>query len=134
MEYVREAKAIETGGIIITVMQPVFLNKIRDLIKIVNYKIPVPVQVRTSILEDVIPKELGEKLQNMSSKELNQLYRAIHYLKITPLRKCVAAVLATKVHFTDSKGYIEKKEELKLKRDVTHAEIKQNRERFPFMN
>lgn len=62
MEYVREAKAIETGGIIITVMQPVFLNKIRDLIKIVNYKIPVPVQVRTSILEDVIPKELGEKL------------------------------------------------------------------------
>jgi len=48
-------------------------------------------------LEDIIGKELVGLIGNLDVRELNTLYKAAHFLKIVPLRKSIAAVVATRV-------------------------------------
>jgi hypothetical protein len=63
------------------------------------------------------------------------LYRAAHFLKVIPLRKALAAALACRVFFEKTpSGYSLKKEELKVKGELSSKDTNEYRERFPFMN
>jgi hypothetical protein len=63
-----------------------------------DYQIKEPPKIKTNVLEDVIGKELCTLIAKLNPKELNNLYRAAHFLKIYPLRRAISAVVATRVH------------------------------------
>lgn len=87
------------------------------------------------MLEDIIGKELAGLIGNLNPKELNNLYRATHFLKIYPLRRAISAVVATRVHIQPTlDDYNNKKKELGLKVELNTEISKEYKERFPFMN
>ena len=110
---------------------------ILQILLTLNYELKEPPKIKTNVLEDVIGKELAALIAKLSPKELNSLYRAVHFLKIYPLRRAIAAVVATRVYIQPTlEDYNNKKEELKLgKEKELNTEIsKEYKERFPFMN
>lgn len=62
-----------------------------------NFDIKDPPKIKENVLEDIIGKEMTAIIGHLDVKELNKLYKAAHFLKIVPLRKCIAAVVASKV-------------------------------------
>ena len=62
-----------------------------------KYDIKEPPKLKNNVLEDHIDKELAKMIGKLNPKEINSLYRAVHYLKIHALRKCIAAVMACRV-------------------------------------
>ena len=100
-----------------------------------NYNIKEPPKLKNNILEDHIDKNLAGWIGGLTPKESNGLYRAVHYLKIYALRKCIAAVMACRVFIEPTlENYNKKKEELDLKEELTTEKSKEYKERFPFMN
>lgn len=91
--------------------------------------------MKNNVLADHIQGELVPILGQLNPKEINSLYRAVHYLKIYPLRRCVAAVMASRVWIEPTlENYKKKKDELGLKQELTTEKSKEYKERFPFMN
>jgi hypothetical protein len=87
------------------------------------------------VLEDHIDKELAKLIGGLNPKEINSLYRAVHYLKIAPLRKSIACVMACRVYIEPTlDSYNKKKAEIGLKEELTTEKSKEYKERFPFMN
>jgi hypothetical protein len=87
------------------------------------------------VLEDVIGKELNSLIGKLSPKELNNLYRAAHFLKIHALRKSISAVVATRVQIQPTlDDYNSKKKEIGLNKELNTEISKEYKERFPFMN
>jgi hypothetical protein len=87
------------------------------------------------VIEDVIGKELAALIAKLDAKELNSLYRAVHFLKIHELRRAIAAVVATRVHIQPTlDDYNGKKKELVLTKELNTEISKEYKERFPFMN
>jgi hypothetical protein len=41
---------------------------------------------------------MTELIGKLDAKEINNFYRASHYLKIKPLKRCLAAVMACRVY------------------------------------
>jgi c-di-GMP-related signal transduction protein len=71
----------------------------------------------------------------LSPKEINSLYRAVQYLKINALRKCLACVMACRVFIEPTlENYNKKKSEIGLKEELTTEKSKEYKDRFPFMN
>lgn len=100
-----------------------------------NYDIKEPPKLKNNILEDHIDKNLAAMIGGLNPKEINSLYRAVHYLKIYPLRKCLAAVMACRVFIEPTlENYNKKKDEIGLKEELTTEKSKEYKERFPFMN
>lgn len=100
-----------------------------------KYDIKEPPKLKNGILEDHIDKELAKMIGKLDPKEINSLYRAVHYLKIYALRKCIAAVMACRVHIEPTlENYNKKKAEIGLKEELTTEKSKEYKERFPFMN
>ena len=71
-----------------------FILKIIDKL---DYKIEEPPKITGNVIENFIKKELAELIGNLDAKAINNLYRAVHYLKIYPLRRSIAAVMACRV-------------------------------------
>lgn len=72
------------------------------------------------MVEDHIGKELAALIGKKDAQELNALYRAVHYLKIYPLRRSIAAVMACRVHIEPTlENYHKKKNEIGLKVELT---------------
>lgn len=87
------------------------------------------------MLADHIQGELVPILGKLNEKEINNLYRAVHYLKIYPLRRCIATVMACRVWIEPTlENYKKKKDEIGLKQELTNEKSKEYKERFPFMN
>ena len=81
-----------------------------------NYDIKEPPKLKNNILEDHIDKELAKLIGSLNPKEINTLYRAVHSLKIYPLRKSLACVMACRVHIEPTlDNYNNKKNEIGLK-------------------
>ena len=100
-----------------------------------NYDIKEPPKLKNNILEDHIDKNLAGLIKELTAKEINNLYRAVHYLKIYALRKCIAAVMACRVFIEPTlENYNKKKDEIGLKEELTTEKSKEYKERFPFMN
>lgn len=97
MEYIQEVKEIEQGGIKITNIDQATFEFILKILEKLDYKIDEPPKVTTSVLENVIKKQLAEEIGGLNPKEINNLYRAVRYLKIHALRKSIAAVMACRV-------------------------------------
>jgi hypothetical protein len=51
------------------------------------------------VLKDVLDEALYLNLKDIDMKDLNEVYRAVHFLKIRSMRSCLAAVLACTVYF-----------------------------------
>ena len=84
-----------------------------------NYNITEPPKLKNNVLEDHIDKELAKILDKLDAKEINSLYRAVHYLKIYPLRKCIACVMACRVFIEPTlEQYNTKKNEIGLKEEL----------------
>lgn len=108
---------------------------ILQILVTLNYELKEPPKIKTNVLEDIIGKELTGLIAKLSPKELNSLYRAVHFLKIYPLRRAIAAVVATRVHIQPTlDDYNSKKAELKLVKELNTETSKDYKERFPFMN
>ena len=74
-------------------------------------------------------------LQNSTIGELNELYRAAHFLKIPAMRRVIAAVVASRVYFDRTpSAYAAKKASLGVHSELTHDDVQDFRQRFPFMN
>ena len=100
-----------------------------------NYDIKEPPKLKNNVLEDHIDKNLANLIGKLSPKDINSLYRAVHFLKIDALRKCIAAVMACRVWIEPTlENYNKKKEEIGLKEELTTEKSKEYKERFPFMN
>lgn len=95
------------------------------ILQTVDYNIPTPAKVTKNVLEDVIGKDLAKLIGDLNPKELNNLFRAAHYLKIVPLRKCVAAVAACKVWIEPTlEHYNQKRKEINLTEELTTEKSK----------
>lgn len=100
-----------------------------------NYDIKEPPKIKNNVIEDIIGKELTNLIGSLDAKKLNDLYRAAHFLKITPLRKSIAAVIASRVYIQPTlEDYNNKKAEIKLEKELNTEISKEYKERFPFMN
>lgn len=108
---------------------------ILQILVTLNYELKEPPKIKTNVIEDVIGKELAALIAKLLPKELNTLYRAVHFLKIYPLRRAIAAVVATRVYIQPTlEDYNNKKTELKLEKELNTDISKEYKERFPFMN
>lgn len=135
MIFIQQAKIIEQGGIKITNISQEVFEKILNILVTLNYDIKEPPKVKTGVVEDVIGKELAGLIAQLNPKELNDLYRAAHYLKIEALRKSIAAVVACKVYINPTlEEYNQKKAELKLEKELNTETSKGYKEKYPFMN
>jgi hypothetical protein len=135
MVFVQKAKAIEQGGIKINnIDNPTFDFVIRILAEM-EYDIKEPPKVSTSVLEDVIGPQLAALIGNLNAKEIDNLYRAVHFLEIRNLRLSIAAVMACRVYIRPTLAdYNKKKAELGLTQELTTEISRMYKERFPFMN
>ena len=85
-----------------------------------KYDIKEPPKLKNNVLEDHVDKELAKMIGQLNPKEINSLYRAVHYLKIYALRKCIAAVMACRVFIDPTlENYNKKKAEIGLKEELT---------------
>ena len=135
MLYVQEAKAIEQGEIKITTIDQHTFEFILKILADMKYDIKEPPKVSTSVLEDVIGPQLTSLIGKLNPKEINHIYRAVHFLKIKNLRTSLAAVMACRVYIKPTLAdYNKKKAELGLTQELTTAISKSYKERFPFMN
>ena len=99
MKYIEEAEAIEKGSkITIKNIDQKTFEFILKILQKMNYDIREPPKLKNNILRDHIDNNLAELIGDLSPKEINGLYRAVHYLKIYALRKCIAAVVACWVY------------------------------------
>lgn len=81
-------------------------------------------------------------LLDKSPEDFNKTYLAAHTLKITNLRKAIAAVLACKVYIKPTlSDYNKKREELsnfllnsEITRNLTAEDSRKMKERYTFMN
>lgn len=106
-----------------------------EILKVLNYDIKEPPKIKNSVVEDHIGKELAGFIAKFDAKELNSLYRAVHYLKIYPLRRSIAAVMACRVHIEPTlENYNKKKAEIGLVSELTTEKSKEYKDRFPFIN
>ena len=136
MKYIEEAEAIEKGSTITikNIDQKTF-DFILDILLKMNYDIKEPPKLKNNVLEDHIGNNLAGLIKELSPKEINSLYRAVHYLKIYALRKCIAAVMACRVFIEPTlENYNKKKKEIDLKEELTTEKSREYKERFPFMN
>ena len=117
MKYIEEAEAIEKGpNITIKNIDQKTFNFILEIIQKMNYDIKEPPKLKNNVLEDHIDNNLADLIGELNPKEINGLYRAVHYLKIYALRKCIAAVMACRVFIEPTlENYNKKKEEIGLK-------------------
>ena len=100
MQFVAESNAImKQNEITVTAIRPSTFEFLQKVLREANYEINVPPRVNTSVLKDVLDESLYLNLKDIDMKFLNELYRAVHFLKILSMRKCLAAVLACKVYF-----------------------------------
>ena len=99
MKYIEEADAIEKGSTIAikNIDQKTF-EFILEILQKMDYDIKEPPKLKNNVLEDHIGNNLAVLIKELSPKEINGLYRAVHYLKIYALRKCIAAVVACWVY------------------------------------
>ena len=136
MKYIEEAEAIEKGpNITIKNIDQKTFNFILEIIQKMNYDIKEPPKLKNNVLEDHIGNNLAGLIKELSPKEINSLYRAVHYLKIYALRKCIAAVMACRVFIEPTlENYNKKKKEIDLKEELTTEKSREYKERFPFMN
>jgi hypothetical protein len=109
---------------------------VRRLLLNNNYDFKEPPKITSGVAEDFMDKSLAKELAQLAPEEFNRAYRIVHYLKIHPLRKLMAAFLACKVFFDGKnlKSYQDRKKELGIQGELTFTESKSYRERFPFMN
>jgi len=85
-----------------------------------KYDIKEPPKVSTSVLEDVIGPQLSQLIGKNNPKEINHIYRAVHFLKIKNLRLSIAAVMACRVYIKPTLAdYNKKKAELGLTQELT---------------
>jgi len=63
-----------------------------------DYNFKEPPKIKSTNAEDLIGKELAGLMGKLHAKELCSLYLAVDYLKIYPLRKCVAAMIACRIY------------------------------------
>jgi hypothetical protein len=135
MVFVQKAKAIEQGGIKINNIDNVTFEFILRILAEMNYDIKEPPKVSTSVLEDVIGPQLTSLIGKLNPKEIDNLYRAVHFLEIRNLRLSIAAVMACYVYIKPTLAdYNKKKVELGLTQELTTEISRSYKERFPFMN
>ena len=136
MKYIEEAEAIEKGSTITikNIDQKTF-EFVLEILQKMDYDIQEPPKLKNNILEDHISKNLAALIGGLTPKEINGLYRAVHYLKIYALRKCIAAVMACRVFIEPTlENYNKKKDEIGLKEELTTEKSREYKDRFPFMN
>lgn len=67
--------------------------------------------------------------------ELNNLYMISHFFICEGIRKVVVATVACRYYFEISlSGYLQKKSELGIKKDMTEDSRRSMKERHPFYN
>ena len=100
MQFIAESKAImKQNEIAVTAIRPSTFEFVQKVLREANYDIKVPPRVNTSVLKDVLEESLYLNLKDIDMKYLNELYRAVHFMKIPSMRRCLAAVIACKVYF-----------------------------------
>ena len=105
------------------------------ILKEVNYEVKEPPKLKNNVLADTIGEGLAAAIGKLDNKELNTLYRAVHFLKIYNLRRAIAAVAASRVHINPTLDeYKNKQKDLGLKEQLNTEKSKEYKERFPFMN
>lgn len=72
-------------------------ESILEILKTVDYKFQEPPKMKSNMVEDHIGKELAGLIGKLDFVKLNRLFQAAHYLKIYPLKRCIAALLACRV-------------------------------------
>ena len=105
------------------------------ILKELSYEVKEPPRLKNNVLADTLGETLAACLGKLDNKELNTLYRAVHFLKIYNLRRAIAAVAASRVFINPTlEEYRSKVKELDLKEEINTERSKEFKERFPFMN
>lgn len=86
MLFVQGALAIGDSDIKLNNISQHIFESIPNIITILNYDVKKPPMIKSNALEDAIGKDLANLIGKLDPNELNDLYRAVHFLKITPLR------------------------------------------------
>lgn len=108
---------------------------ILNILETLHYNIATPPKVTTNVVNDVIGNELNTLIGKLDAKEINSLYKAAHFLKISNLRHCIAAVMACRVYIKPTlTEYNNKKAEVGLTHELNTETSKNYKERFPWMN
>jgi hypothetical protein len=138
MKFIEETKAIQEGDVIhitANIFDEHTFEYVRQLLFKNNYSFKEPPKVTSGVACDYMEKELVDDLKLLTPEEFNRAYRIVHYLKIYPLRKLMAAFYACKIFFNNTlNSYQDKKKELGIQGEMSFADSKSYRERFPFMN
>ena len=129
MKYFEEAQALEKGQqIIITKIQQKTFELIIKILEEVDYNIEEPPKMTANVLEDLIGTKMAALLKDLDFKEINQLYRAVHYLKMPSFRKVLAAVIACRIYMEPTlENFNKKKAELGITTELTTEKSKQYR-------
>ena len=110
-------------------------EQVLGILKELSYEVKEPPRLKNNVLADTLGETLAACLGKLDNKELNTLYRAVHFLKIYNLRRAIAAVAASRVFINPTlEEYRSKVKELDLKEEINTERSKEFKERFPFMN
>ena len=68
-------------------------EQVLGILKELSYEVKEPPKLKNNVLADTLGETLAACLGKLDNKELNTLYRAVHFLKIYNLRTATNDVL-----------------------------------------
>lgn len=112
-EYFNEVKAISPETFLFELpanrVNKSLWGRIQNILEELDYKFPDVPKVKSTNPSDYLHGKLVEEFKSMSLGEINALYQAAHYLKISGMKRSIAAFLACKVYINTASSHELKK-------------------------
>ena len=109
-------------------------EQLLEACKICGNNFPEITKIKGSDAKEYIGNDLNGFLSKLNNTELNDLFKAAHFLKIKGLEMCIAAFLACRVYIPLSlEAYEAKKKELGVDKNLTTEVSSQYRNKYMFL-
>lgn len=137
MEYFLESEAIEpTDTHIVNAFPSEVWEKMVGILESISYVfLPLPSTINSNDSRNFIGSLLHSHFTQVSNSDLNELYKAAHFMKITDLKRAISLYFACKVYMRPTMAeFHSTSKRLDIKTRLTGEKIRQYQERFPFIN
>jgi hypothetical protein len=102
--------------------------------KISACNFPEITKIKSNNASEYIGNDLSGFMSKLSHPELNNLYKAAHFLKIKGLQQCLAAYFACLVYIPlNLESYNKKMEDLGIKKPLTTEVSKEYKNKYMFL-
>lgn len=137
MEYFLESEAIEpTDTHIVNAFPSEVWQRMVGILESASYAfLPLPSTINSNDPRNFIGGLLHSLFTRMSTSDLNEVYRAAHFMKVTDLKRAISLYFACRVYMRPTMAEFQSaSRRLEIKTRLTGEKVREYQERFPFIN